>query len=478
MQETHLRANLHDSLNFPDGFHLSVNSRKYNNSFQDPWGGVLSLVNENLRSSVRADLSGPDLTVLELENEDLFLVNAYICPEQSPSHSWAVYDPWLKYTETMALLQLTGKGIISMGDLNARTANGGGSDTVQRDSADGHKPVSPRGTALIQLCKDHGYEILNGNSSYGPHNGRYTSFQPQGEAVVDYVIVNEVAKARIKAFTVLEPDTQSDHAATVLDLHAKNLTPARLVSRNWKPKQRAASHARPGAQRAPVACLPNATELDRLFIDALQSKLSLPQKLAKLFGPVSAASTPLEVYADGSCLNNGRDNASAGAGVFWGPNHPFNEAVRVPDNQTNNRGEVYAILRILLRANTAKTLHIYSDSEYTLQTITERSPEEHARRWKCPNGDLFHDIVTLLKIRRAPVIFIQVRGHSGNKHNDAADELAKQGARMPAVPGYIPLPPPAELPTSNENHKIDNVSTVPKTVRCCSKLSASGGKTF
>ncbi|KAK7037982.1 hypothetical protein R3P38DRAFT_2770324 [Favolaschia claudopus] len=264
MQETHLRPNQHDSLNFPDGFQLSVNSRKYNNSFQDPWGGVLSLVKDNIHMSARSDLSAPDLTVLELEDEDLFIVNAYIHPEQSVSHSWAGYDPWLKYTETMALLQLTGKGVISMGDLNARTANGGGSDMVPRASADGLKPTSTRGTSLIQLCKDHDYEILNGNSSYGPDNSRYTSFQPQGEAVVDYVIANEVARARIKSFAVLHPDsTQSDHAGLVLDLEAKNQTPAPVpAAQNWKPTQRLRASDAP--RRAPTPNLPNTTELDRL----------------------------------------------------------------------------------------------------------------------------------------------------------------------------------------------------------------------
>ncbi|KAK7026263.1 hypothetical protein R3P38DRAFT_2528824, partial [Favolaschia claudopus] len=421
-------------------------------------GGVLSLVNENVRCSVRSDLSAPDLTVLELMDENIFLVNAYIYPEQSSSHSWADHDPWLKYTEIMALLQLTGKGVISMGDLNARTGNRGGSETVGRVSADGHKPTSSRGNALIQLCKDHGYEILNGNSSYGPDNGRYTSFQPQGEAVVDYVIANEVAMARINSFAVPHPDAQSDHAAIIIDLKARNRAPAPVLARNWKPTQRI--RADDARRRGPAPGLPDATELDRLFIATLQSKLSLPQKLAKLFGPVTASSNPVEIYVDGSCLNNGRDNACAGAGVFWGPNHVLNEAARVPDNQTNNRGEVYAILLVLLRADASTTLHIYSDSEYALQTITERSPEEHAQRWKCPNGDLFRDIVALLKFRRAPVVFIQVKGHSGNKHNDAADELAKRGARMPHVPPYTPIPLPM---ASNLDESADaSAPVVPK----------------
>ncbi|KAJ7319363.1 hypothetical protein DFH08DRAFT_713712, partial [Mycena albidolilacea] len=40
----------------------------------------------------------------------------------------------------------------------------------------------------------------------------------------------------------------------------------------------------------------------------------------------------------------------------------------------------------------------------------------------------------------APVVLIQVKGHSGNRHNNAADMLAKQGALLPEVPAYVPLP--------------------------------------
>ncbi|KAJ7328400.1 hypothetical protein DFH08DRAFT_617400, partial [Mycena albidolilacea] len=56
------------------------------------------------------------------------------------------------------------------------------------------------------------------------------------------------------------------------------------------------------------------------------------------------------------------------------------------------------------------------------------SPDESSRGWKCPNGDLFHNIIGLLKSRCAPMVLIQVKGHSGNCHNDAADMLTKQGA--------------------------------------------------
>jgi hypothetical protein len=50
---------------------------------------------------------------------------------------------------------------------------------------------------------------------------------------------------------------------------------------------------------------------------------------------------PLVVYADGSCLGNGRyQQASAGIGLFWGDCEQHFQ--RLPGSeQTNNRAELY-----------------------------------------------------------------------------------------------------------------------------------------
>ncbi|KAF8873718.1 hypothetical protein BD779DRAFT_1476877 [Infundibulicybe gibba] len=82
---------------------------------------------------------------------------------------------------------------------------------------------------------------------------------------------------------------------------------------------------------------------------------------------------------------------------------------------------------------------MYSDSEYAIETIALRGPEKAALGWNIVNGDLFKDIALCIRQRRAPVQFIQVKGHSGNQHHDQADALAKEGARKARVGPYIPL---------------------------------------
>ncbi|KAH9859091.1 hypothetical protein C2E23DRAFT_910558, partial [Lenzites betulinus] len=52
----------------------------------------------------------------------------------------------------------------------------------------------------------------------------------------------------------------------------------------------------------------------------------------------------IEVYTDGSCIQNGEENASAGAGVYFGHGDCRNAAERVPgEKQSNQAGEVYAV---------------------------------------------------------------------------------------------------------------------------------------
>ncbi len=59
--------------------------------------------------------------------------------------------------------------------------------------------------------------------------------------------------------------------------------------------------------------------------------------------------------------------------------------------------------------------------------------------YSCANGDLIQACVQLIRRRLAPVIFVWVKGHSGNANNDTADHLAAEG-RLLCLPATSPLP--------------------------------------
>lgn len=140
-----------------------------------------------------------------------------------------------------------------------------------------------------------------------------------------------------------------------------------------------------------------------------------------------------KVYTDGSCLNNGYENASAGAGVWYSENDPRNTAARVPAHmsQTNNAGEALAILIAANQANSSDHLEILSDSKITIDGLTKRLKDWEDRGWiGVENKEILQATAAKLRNRKGKTLLTKVKGHSGLKGNEEADEQAKKGAQM------------------------------------------------
>jgi ribonuclease HI len=57
------------------------------------------------------------------------------------------------------------------------------------------------------------------------------------------------------------------------------------------------------------------------------------------------ANESISVWTDGSCPNNGDQEALTGAGIYYGPNDTQNKSIRMPkEYNTNNTGELGAVL--------------------------------------------------------------------------------------------------------------------------------------
>ena len=138
----------------------------------------------------------------------------------------------------------------------------------------------------------------------------------------------------------------------------------------------------------------------------------------------------ITVYTDGSCMNNGKENARAGAGIWISEENPQNRAIRIPGpNQSNQVGEIAAVIAALESTPTFAPLTIVSDSMYVINGLTEHLEDWENKGWiEVCNRDWFKRAAYLLRKRSATTTFQWVKGHNGNKGNEECDKLAKEGA--------------------------------------------------
>jgi ribonuclease HI len=145
------------------------------------------------------------------------------------------------------------------------------------------------------------------------------------------------------------------------------------------------------------------------------------------------------VYIDGSCSNNGKNNAKAGYGVFFEFDDPRNENGVVNGKQTNNTGELTAFIRAIEilkeEIDEKKKINIYTDSEYVIKCAGSYSDKLQKNNWKTstdkipPNLKLLQKIYDLYKPNTSTINLFHIKAHTNlsDKHsigNREADRLA------------------------------------------------------
>ena len=148
------------------------------------------------------------------------------------------------------------------------------------------------------------------------------------------------------------------------------------------------------------------------------------------------------IYTDGSCCGNGKAINSGGFGVIVLDNNEkllynYNKSC---ENTTNNREELKAILysflnygvninNPLLGFDTVEIPIVYSDSNYCVQTFNEWMFNWARNGWiksdkKQPeNLDLIQAYYDWYQ-EGYRIDLRKIKGHSGNKWNEIADQLA------------------------------------------------------
>jgi len=153
--------------------------------------------------------------------------------------------------------------------------------------------------------------------------------------------------------------------------------------------------------------------------------------------------TTVDVYTDGSYVKKG-SKEYCGYGIYFS-NNEYKKISRKFTHEpiTNNRAELYAILKSIIianiinnkrsRDNRIKVLNIYSDSEYSVKTFNIWLPKWLKQGKEYLNPDIINEIKDHMDNAPFKINIIHIRAHTGKKdihsiNNDIVDELAKKGA--------------------------------------------------
>ncbi|MDC0903196.1 ribonuclease HI [Pelagibacteraceae bacterium] len=132
------------------------------------------------------------------------------------------------------------------------------------------------------------------------------------------------------------------------------------------------------------------------------------------------------IYTDGACSGN-PGPGGWGAVIFDEKDKQNNISGKVKET-TNNRMELVAPIMALKKIRSKSDVVIFTDSTYVKNGITEWIKKWEKNNWKnskkepVKNKDLWIKLNNLCQ--KNNVVWKWVKGHSNNKYNNLADELA------------------------------------------------------
>lgn len=150
------------------------------------------------------------------------------------------------------------------------------------------------------------------------------------------------------------------------------------------------------------------------------------------------------VYTDGACSNNGKDNALAGIGIFFGIDDVRNKSNKIKGKQTNNTAELSAIIETFYIIENdivnCKKITIVSDSEYAIKCASSYGKKCSENNWNVdiPNKELVKTAYEMYK-DKVNIQFIHIKAHTSNTDihsigNDQADKLANLAIGFQSCP--------------------------------------------
>lgn len=153
----------------------------------------------------------------------------------------------------------------------------------------------------------------------------------------------------------------------------------------------------------------------------------------------------INVYTDGSLIRKGK-TIYCGYGIYFS-NNEYKSISRPFTHKpiTNNRAELYAILKTIILCNKIyinrikkndnelKIVNIYSDSEYSVKTFNIWYQNWKKTKKEYLNADIIDEVIDHMKNAPFKINLIHIRAHTGKDDphslaNEIVDELAKKGA--------------------------------------------------
>lgn len=132
------------------------------------------------------------------------------------------------------------------------------------------------------------------------------------------------------------------------------------------------------------------------------------------------------IYTDGACSGN-PGKGGYGAVLMYGDN--YKEISGFSPETTNNKMEITAVIEALKTLKRACDIIIYTDSKYVMDGITKWIAGWKKNGWKTAdrkpvkNIELWQELD--LQCSKHKIQWQWVKGHSGDKYNEIADQLAR-----------------------------------------------------
>lgn len=139
----------------------------------------------------------------------------------------------------------------------------------------------------------------------------------------------------------------------------------------------------------------------------------------------------IQIYTDGSCLNNPGVGAYAICIIKNNDEEIFTD---FEDHTTNNRMEIKAVLLALEKSKNMLNVEIFSDSNYVVKGFNEWMHTWNKNGWKnskketVENLDLWQELYKYYHICKFHKI-IWIKAHNNHKYNELVNDKAQDTAR-------------------------------------------------